>query len=271
MNYTIDYAWLTHPGLCRKLNQDNLICGREYLPLPKEGDPAVGPSFGRIGPDPPVLFGVFDGMGGEEHGEIAAHLAAQTAAELSLRAPPLEALSTLCRTANESICSYAASHGIGSTGTTAALLLFSAEEVSLCDLGDSKIFLYDGAQLKQISEDHVSVGVFGRKPPLSQNLGIPPSELTLRPYFARGAYHDGDLYLICSDGLTDMVPLETLEALLAHSPFAELPDALLQAALEGGGKDNITFLLCKIQKERTKRKHMLFRKREENHGTHRDI
>lgn len=270
MNYTIEYAWLTHPSLCRKMNQDNLICGRHYLPLPEDGKQTDGPLFGRAAPDPPLLLGVFDGMGGEEHGEIAAHLAAQTAAELPLTSPPLEELSNLCRTANHAICSYAASHGICSTGTTAAMLLFSAEEVSLCNLGDSKIFLYADGVLKQISEDHVSVGVFGRKPPLSQNLGIPPSELTLKPYFARGAYHDGDLYLICSDGLTDMVPLDELEVLFARLPFAELPSALLRAALDGGGKDNITLILCRVQKEKPKRKHILFRKREENDGTHRN-
>ncbi len=269
MNYTIEYAWLTHPGLCRGLNQDNLICLRSFLPLPEEGNQEDGPLFGCVGPEPPALFGVFDGMGGEEHGEIAAHLAAQTAAKFPLTDPPLEALSALCRAANDAICSYSASHNIRSTGTTAAMLLFSAEEVSLCNLGDSKIFLYADGELRQISEDHVSAGVFGRKPPLSQNLGIPPSELTLKPYFARGAYHDGDLYLICSDGLTDMVPLDVMEALFASLPFSELPDALLHTALAAGGKDNITLILCRVQRE--KRKHILFRKREKNHGTHRDI
>lgn len=269
MKYTIQYMCLTHPGLCRGMNQDNVIFGRQYLPLPGAGSLPEFPVTGETAGDVPILFGVFDGMGGEACGEIASYLAARTAADSPLTGPPLEELEGLCAAANDAICAYSDSHGVGSMGTTAALLLFSGAGVSLCNIGDSKIFLYSGGQLKQISQDHISAGPFGRKPPLSQNLGIPPTELLIRPYYARGEYHDGDLYLLCSDGLTDMVPTEEISGILTRTPFPDLADTLLQRALDEGGKDNITLILCRIQREKTRFKDFLFRKRDERYGTHR--
>ena len=134
-------------------------------------------------------------------------------------------------------------------GTTAAMLVFADKEIALCNIGDSKIFrLYDGS-LEQISKDHVGVSAFGVKPPLSQNLGIPPSELVIAPYFARGAYNDGDVYLICSDGLTDMVSVEEITEVLVSKPIEEAITLLLDKALANGGKDNTTIILCKIERQ----------------------
>lgn len=198
---------------------------------------------------------------------MAAYIAAKTACDMALDAPPLEWLNALCHTANNAICQYASEHGIHSMGTTAAMLFLEKAGISLCNIGDSKIFLFSDNGLQQISEDHVSVGIPGRKPPLLQNLGIPPDELQIRPYFSRGRYHDGDQYLICSDGLTDMVSSEVLERILAQEPFARRTRALLEAALEGGGRDNITALLCRIQRQRFQIKE-IFRKRERRDGTY---
>ena len=99
--------------------------------------------------------------------------------------------------------------------------------------------------------DHVAVCPFGKKPPLSQNLGIPPAEMLIDPYFARGIYRDGDYYLICSDGLTDMVSPESIQKILYASQNSEAASLeMLRTALFNGGKDNITFILCRIEKVR---------------------
>ena len=66
-------------------------------------------------------------------------------------------------------------------GTTAAILVFGKREIGLCNIGDSKIFRFAQNRLEQISVDHYAVGVYGRKPPLSQNLGIPEKELLIDP------------------------------------------------------------------------------------------
>ena len=97
--------------------------------------------------------------------------------------------------------------------------------------------------------DHVAVAAFGVKPPLSQNLGIPPSELVIDPYFARGSYYDGDVYLICSDGLTDMVSINEITEVLVSKPVKEAITQLLDKALANGGKDNTTIILCKIERQ----------------------
>ena len=87
------------------------------------------------------------------------------------------------------------------------------------------------------------------KPPLSQNLGIPPNELVIDPYLARGAYNDGDVYLICSDGLTDMVSTEEITQVLISEPIEEAITLLLDKALANGGKDNTTIILIKIERQ----------------------
>ena len=86
---------------------------------------------------------------------------------------------------------------------------------------------------------------------MSQNLGIPASEFVLEPYLAKGYYHDGDIYLLCSDGLTDMVSTEEICSILKGTSFENAADKMLNRALEGGGKDNITILLCMVEKKKS--------------------
>lgn len=95
----------------------------------------------------------------------------------------------------------------------------------------------------------MSISAFGTKPPLTQNLGIKEDELIISPYTATGEYHNHDIYLICSDGLTDMVSNEEIEYILNSSQKENSADLLLQKALENGGKDNITLILMYIRKE----------------------
>lgn len=73
------------------------------------------------------------------------------------------------------------------------MLLFTENEIVMCNIGDSKVFRYDSRKLEQISEDDYAPAAFGRKPPLSQNLGIPADELMLEPHLARGYYKKGDV------------------------------------------------------------------------------
>lgn len=228
----------------------------------------------------PYVFGVFDGMGGEECGEMASLIAAKCAAKLKIGPCPIDDLQQYCKTANEEICKFADDHNIGAMGTTAVLLAFAENEIDLCNIGDSKAFRFDGEKLEQISVDHYAAPFYGKKPPLSQNLGIPPSEMVIEPHFARGYYHDGDIYLLCSDGLTDMVSIEEIANILTETVAGKTPgrsedvvagetpgrsklvvasettavnnatEKLLQRALENGGSDNITIILCKVKKKK---------------------
>lgn len=233
-------------GNVRKNNQDNYICAGEYLKPGVDGTEI--PLTGISENGPMSVFGVFDGMGGEERGEIAAWIAAKKASTFSIKKRPAEALIRFCREANEEICKYADENQILSTGTTAAMLAFTKREITLCNIGDSKVFLFADDMLKQLSVDHIAIAPYGRKPPLSQNLGIRPSELIIDPYAASFEYRDGDIFLICSDGLTDMVSQDEIAAILRETDHKAVANLLLKKALENGGKDNITIILCKVCK-----------------------
>lgn len=248
MKYTICYSCSSHIGKYRSMNQDNFICDGMYM---DDNDGTFDfPLTGKASCDRPILLGVFDGLGGEERGEIASLIAAKCASQIVIGDDPLTDLNGYCKTANIKICDYAAENGILEMGTTAALLAFAGTEIVLCNIGDSKIFLFAGGELEQISKDHLSIAPFGRKPPLSQNLGIRPSELMIEPYVAKGRYNDGDIYLICSDGLTDMIFRDEIINILKHTPFDKCVTALQEKALENGGKDNITIILCRVERKR---------------------
>ena len=132
-----------------------------------------------------------------------------------------------------------------------AMLLLTANGVSACNIGDSKIFRLSAGSLYQISEDHLSIAPYGEKAPLSQYLGIPPEELTICPYYAELPYADQDKYLLCSDGLTDMVPPEDIARILAKFPAEQAAQILLQNALDNGGKDNVTLIVLEIGRPAT--------------------
>jgi len=230
------------------MNQDNYICDGRFTDY--NGKMNNYPLMGSLSCDAPSIIGVFDGMGGEECGEIASFIAAKCAAKTEIGNDPVEDLLSYCKDANEKICEYAAQNGVKSMGTTAALLVFAKSEIALCNIGDSKIFRFADGELKQISKDHYAAAAFGQKPPLSQCLGIPETEMEIDPYVARGSYKDGDIFLICSDGLTDMVITDDLLRILSETRIDDIASKLLENALTNGGKDNITIIVCCVEREK---------------------
>lgn len=246
MHYSILYSCISHIGNVRKINQDNFICDSHYIG--RKGAPIEFPLQGSKSSKDISIFGIFDGMGGEECGEIASYIAAKVASTIEIKKNPVADLLQFCKKANIDICDYANENVISAMGTTAALLAFTKDGITLCNIGDSKIFRFSDGALEQISKDHVAVAAFGVKPPLSQNLGIPPNELVIAPYLARGPYNNGDVYLICSDGLTDMVSIEEITSVLTAEPIEVASIELLKKALFKGGQDNITIILCKIKR-----------------------
>lgn len=247
MRYNISYSCICHIGKIRKMNQDNFVCNGRFLSDGREEIrfPLTGKACSSAG----TLFGVFDGMGGEECGEIASFIAAKKASELKLTDNGVSDMSVYCVDANAAICDYTEKNNLTSMGTTAAMLMFNKKDIILCNIGDSKIIRFSEGTVQQISKDHVAVSVYGAKPPLSQNLGIPVEEMTIEPYISKGAYKTGDRYLICSDGLTDMVSAEEISRIVLSNDIITASKILLATALENGGKDNITVMLFEIQKK----------------------
>lgn len=245
MDYRIDYCCLSDTGRVRRQNQDNLYFpGHRPKPeAPLEGGMAEGSVFASAQP----VFGVFDGMGGEARGEMAAWIAAQAASRFGFSDP--DGFESFCREANRRVCAWAEAHHVGCMGTTAALLRFSAGEVGICGLGDSRVYCWRSGALHQLTRDHVYPAAGGRKPPLVQFLGIPEDQLRLEPCLAAVRPEPGDRFLACSDGLTDMVPARRIAEALAAGSAREAAESLMALALEAGGRDNITLMLCDIEKE----------------------
>lgn len=244
MRLQLSYGCVSHVGRRRRTNQDNFACDGAFMG-PRQDKARVW-RRGVIPLERPVLFGVFDGMGGGEQGEQASFLAARRAAGTSLDQPPRQALEEICTEANRDICAFAAGRRLEGCGTTAAMLVFGPGQVTLCSLGDSRVFQIAGGRVRQISQDHVTPAPFGRKPPLLQYLGIPPEEMHLRPACGAWPCRAGDRYLICSDGLTDLVPPGELAAAAAQGPLDRALEDLLGRALERGGTDNITIILVQL-------------------------
>lgn len=246
MRTRISYVCLSHPGFLRPGNQDNFFCAGEILPQENAGTEA--PIRGHVFSGEKPLFGVFDGLGGEQQGETAAFLAAREAGTLKPGLRPQAALKSYCRRANQRICNYGSAHSLKATGTTAALALFSGGKVHLCNLGDSRIFRLRNRELSQLSQDHLFPWAREGKPPLTQYLGMPPWETVLEPHILTEHIRPEDRYLLCSDGLTDMLTQEQLRAGLAAASIEAAAKGLLEGALSQGGKDNITLILCKIMR-----------------------
>jgi hypothetical protein len=127
----------------------------------------------------------------------------------------------------------------------------------VCDLGDSPIFLIHGGDIRQISYEHTErhnyEQIFGdnydknKKFRLTQHLGIFPNEMVLSPYNKREPFEVGDRFLICSDGVTDMIPKQEIAAIISSKKTVDkAAELLLKTALDNGGRDNITIILGEI-------------------------
>lgn len=247
MHSDINYWCATDVGRIRSDNEDNLYCDGVFL---SNAQATQGyKSCGSLKNDTPRLFAIFDGMGGEACGEVASFIGASTAANADItNTDGVYALRKICYDANKKICEYASENSIRSMGSTAAMLLFGKKNITLCNIGDSKVFWIADGQIEQISVDHVIELGENKKAPLLQCLGIPPEEMIIDPYVSLGEYEDGDRFIICSDGLTDMVA-DTEIADIVENNAADPAVALVDKALKNGGHDNVTVIVIQINKK----------------------
>ena len=143
-------------------------------------------------------------------------------------------------------------------GTTAVCALVRSGNVYLCHAGDSRAYLIRDGKLTQLTHDHsyvqelVDCGTITeeeaehhpQKNLITKALGV---DYRLEPEFTAAKLKREDRLLLCTDGLTNMVPVEEMEQLLAQGAFYDLPDRLIEAANAHGGSDNITALLLAVE------------------------
>lgn len=257
MTYQIDYAYACHMGKVRANNEDNFWCCGHHLPAQNRGLETI--KSGRASQGTLPVFAVFDGMGGESCGEMAAYLAAERFGEYyeknkrALKKKPEDYLQGACLSMNDAVSDYGEENRISAMGTTMALAAFSQRAVWVCNLGDSRVYHFSEGKLKRVSVDHVLGGSLFGKAPLVQFLGIREENMLLEPSVTELPYSAGDSYLICSDGMTDMLAETEIAGILSGegTPEAHVR-ALLEQALEKGGRDNITAVLCQVQEQEEK-------------------
>jgi protein phosphatase len=252
MDFYIEAACGSSVGKVRHNNEDNFLFDGNCLPQNNRGQMPPLNLYGSF--EGNVCMAVFDGMGGMDYGEVASATAAEHIKQLTQNSYFLpEDLEDACLGANRAVWDAQTALGTHNVGTTLAMLCFHNDQVHAVNVGDSRIFGLRDNRLIQISVDHTDEaymkekGIVGRKPKLTQYLGMDPGQVRLEPHLTKGLVQAGDVYLLCSDGLTDMLDAETICQLLAVSGTASAcVENLIGAALEKGGHDNVTAIVCRI-------------------------
>lgn len=238
------YGGRTDPGLVRPNNQD--ACAFDPLPLPGGGGVLV----------------VADGMGGYEGGEVASRLAVETlrervqagAAAWAERGALAEGLREAILEANRAILDAQLKRpDLANMGTTLTAIIIQGSHLTVGHVGDSKAFLVGSGRALQITSDHNVPGellqsghltaeqaaVHPQRHVLTRALGV-REELLIEQMDL--SWQQGDLLLLCTDGLSNLVSLTEIQSLAAHLAPDALVDHLVDLANDRGGHDNITVL-----------------------------
>ncbi|MEZ5155538.1 MAG: Stp1/IreP family PP2C-type Ser/Thr phosphatase [Solirubrobacterales bacterium] len=207
------------------------------------------------------LFAVADGMGGAQAGEVASRMAVEAFERVDeASAPPEEVLRHAAEEANREIFELAHRDASRSgMGTTLTAALLHGDEISFGHVGDSRAYVFREGKLKQITNDHSLVEELRRQGKLTRDqaaehpqrsvitraLGPEPAvDVDTMTFSAR----PGDVFLLCSDGLTTMLDDEDVAAVLAREEDLNMAGRrLVRAANERGGRDNITVVLFRLE------------------------
>lgn len=236
MTLVLRYIARSDRGLVRTNNEDSVYAGARLLALA-------------------------DGMGGHAAGEVASQLVIGAMRELDDDEPGgdlLDKLEQATRRGNDAIAAQVSrSPELDGMGTTLTAILFAGSRIGLCHVGDSRAYLYRDGQLTQITRDDTFVQtlvdegqitaeqahVHPQRSLIMRALTGQPVEPTLTVREAR----PGDRYLLCSDGLSDVVTSETLaDTLGSVEDHRACADRLIELALRGGGPDNVTVVVADV-------------------------
>jgi protein phosphatase len=252
LSSALEIATATHPGMVRSHNEDSIAA-----------DPEIG------------LAVLADGMGGYNAGEVASGIAVELirtevkkaltegkAAELN--GGNVETLLTEhAERANAAIYQAAQSQPqYSGMGTTLVVAMWHDNKMSVGHIGDSRLYRMRGETFEQVTRDHsllqeqIDSGMITREQARhSQNknlvtraVGIDPQ---VEPEVHTYGVEQGDIYLLCSDGLSDMVSDEDIQLTLTslHANLALAAQQLVQQANDNGGRDNVSVILVRVVKE----------------------
>lgn len=236
MTLVLRYIARSDRGLVRSNNEDSVYAGARLLALA-------------------------DGMGGHAAGEVASQLVIQALRGLDDDEPGgnlLEALGAATRHGNEAIAAEVAHNPeLEGMGTTLTAILFAGSKIGLCHVGDSRGYLLRDGVLTQITRDDTFVQslVDEGRITAEQAHSHPQRSLIMKaltgqevePTLTMREARAGDRYMLCSDGLSDVVSEETLTETMASTPdHIACADRLVELALRSGAPDNVTVVVADV-------------------------
>jgi protein phosphatase len=246
--YSYDYYAVSDPGRTRNNNEDSVAVDEE-----------------------PGVTVLADGMGGYNAGEVASGMATTfiktelgrwlTQAAVSASDGDVRRAMDICvDNANRAIFNAANSNPqYAGMGTTLVLGVFRENRLLLGHVGDSRGYRFRGGRLQQLTHDHsllqeqIDAGLLTPEQAVfSANKNLVTRAVGVEDTVLLETHtHDvlpGDLYLLCSDGLSDMLDDDTIAQLLSsHEPLDDVAGALVDAANDAGGKDNISVVLIRVR------------------------
>lgn len=255
-------AVMNHKGRVRGNNEDNFYLNGSLMQRNKMDEGAL---LSGSCQDKVQLYAVCDGMGGTDCGEDASYRAVSEISRKKSEHGSLmdsRKLTDTLSKISEQIRQEAKQKNQKS-GTTIAMIVIKNGHVLLANVGDSRIYRLRSQRLEQVSLDHskvqrmISLGMItpeqaktdpGRHA-ITQYLGMPP-EVGISPYIVTDECLENDVYLLCSDGLTDMVENDQIEAVLKDTANPEKAvQELVKTALKNGGRDNVTVMVLRFKEE----------------------
>ena len=278
---TTEVAARSHQGMVRSSNEDSYVVFRLVRYLERVLSNIPESELPTRTEDTGYLLVVADGMGGHKAGEVASRSALISALQLILRSPrwalnlddPVtreqEISSLLARSRGYLSAVHAALRAQASSdvrlegmGTTLTGAYTVGADMFVLHVGDSKAYMLRDGKLQKITHDHTvaqqyaDLGVIPQEAVpshhashmLTRAIGAPTEELTGDMHHLR--IEDGDRLLLCSDGLTDMASEEQiLSVLRSRADAGEASQGLVDLALTGGGRDNITVIVANYRVE----------------------
>ncbi|MCX5356194.1 serine/threonine-protein phosphatase [Streptomyces mirabilis] len=240
---------LSHPGLLRGRNEDSLVVGPWTLCATVTENPQslVFP----LGT--PLVVAVADGLGGHPGGDVASALAAHRLASIGPTLSSEDAVRDALNACNRAL--YRAAGGTGSElatmGTTVAGVVVRPGSLLTFNVGDSRVFASSRDGLRQVSVDDSPPLEPGERTTflVTQCLGGTPGYRSISPHVTAASLSPGDRYLICTDGLTDPVTPDEIDAVMREHDDGRAAFELWKAAIAAGGPDNITLAVVRIGDE----------------------
>lgn len=235
-------AALSHDGLVRDHNEDSVVVGPWTIcaAVTRTPQTLLFPADGRL------MAAVADGLGGHAAGELASSVVVQELARqghtLEDEASVLEAISLCNRSVYAEMTRDAGRSGMG---TTVAGVVIGPESVVVFNVGDSRVYSVDDQGLRLLSvDDNPPLGPGEtRTSILTQTLGGSSRHQRVDPHVSTHARNETARYLLCTDGLSDVVEDDTIASLLHEHRGDTAAYELWRAAIEAGGPDNITLVV----------------------------